>query len=330
MHAAGPPPATTFRVLDAEATRAALPFSRLIPALREMFAGGCEVPARHVHGWTAAGGGEVTTLLMPAWRIDAAGEGLYGVKVVNVAAGNVARGLPAVHGSYLLHDAATGRPLALIDGDEITARRTVAASALAASFLARSDARRLLVVGAGRIAALLPLAYREVGRAGRVEVWARSEEAARALAARWRDAGIDAHAVADLDAAVASADVVSCATLAGAPLVRGAWLRPGSHLDLIGGFTPQMREADDDAIRGASVWADTEEALNKSGDLLAPIASGAFRASELRGTLATLCRGEASGRLSPHERTVFKSVGTALEDLAAATLAFGGAATPAG
>jgi ornithine cyclodeaminase/alanine dehydrogenase-like protein (mu-crystallin family) len=305
------------RILDAAATRAALPFAQLIPALREMFADGCEVPARHVHRIDDGAGGEVTSLLMPAWDRTH-----YGVKVINVAPGNAARGLPGLHASYLLHDAATGRPLALIDGDELTARRTVAASALAASWLARSDARRLLVVGAGRVAALLPGAYREVRALGCVEVWARQPGAAAALAARWREAGFDAVAAADLAQAVRRADIVSCATLATAPLVRGEWLRDGSHLDLIGSFTPQMREADDDCLRGAAVFVDTPEALAKSGDLLVPIERGVFAAAALRGTLATLSRGETSGRVSACERTVFKSVGTALEDLAAAALAY--------
>jgi ornithine cyclodeaminase/alanine dehydrogenase-like protein (mu-crystallin family) len=305
------------RILDAAATRAALPFDKLIPALRDMFASGCEVPARHVHRIDNGAGGEVTSLLMPAWdRVH------YGVKVINIAPGNAARGLPGLHASYLLHDVLTGRPLALIDGDELTARRTVAASALAASYLARSDARRLLVVGAGRVAALLPEAYLEVRALGRVEVWARQPPAAEALSARWRAAGFDAAAASDLAQAVRQADIVSCATLATAPLIRGAWLRPGSHLDLIGSFTPQMREADDDCLRAAAVYADTGEALAKSGDLLGPIASGAFSPAALRGTLAGLSRGEAAGRGDAQQRTVFKSVGTALEDLAAAALAY--------
>lgn len=302
------------RVMDAAATRAALPFGRLVAALRDLFAEGCEVPPRHVHQLPG-----VTSLLMPAWQPG----GFYGVKVVNVAPGNAARGLPGLHASYLLHDAATGVPLALIDGDVITARRTAAASALAADFLARPDARHLLVVGAGRVAALLPEAYRAVRPIGRVSVWARRPEAAAALAAQWRAQGFDAAPAADLAAAVRAADIVSCATLATAPVVHGAWLAPGSHLDLIGSFTPAMREADDDAFRGATIAVDTEEALQKSGELLEPMAHGVFAPADVRATLAALCRGEATGRRSAEERTVFKSVGTALEDLAAAMLAHG-------
>jgi ornithine cyclodeaminase/alanine dehydrogenase-like protein (mu-crystallin family) len=298
-------------VFDAAATRDALPFERLIPALRDLFAAGCEVPARHVHTV-----GELTSLLMPAWQAG----GYYGVKVVNVAPGNAARGLPGVHGSYLLHDAGTGVPLALIDGSELTTRRTAAASALAAGWLAREDAEHLLVVGAGRIAAVLPAAYRVLRPIRRVTVWARQPDKAHALAAQLAAQGFDARAATQLDDAVAAADIVSCATLAGEPLVQGQHLRPGSHLDLIGSFTPTMREADDHCFAGAGVWIDTDEALHKSGDLLGPMSRGVFAAADVRGTLAQLARGQAAGRARADERTVFKSVGSALEDLAAATL----------
>ena len=306
------------RLIDAQAARAALPFSRLIPALRDLFVAGCEVPRRHVHELQSGDGEVVTSLLMPAWQPG----GCYGVKIVNIAPGNAAHGLPGLHSSYLLHETATGVPLALIDGNQITSRRTAAASALAASFLARTDARHLLVVGAGRVAALLPEAYREVRPVDRVTVWARNAAAAASLAQTWRKAGMAATAAPDLATAVSEADIVSCATLATAPLVLGRWLRPGSHLDLIGGFTPAMREADDDCFRGASLFVDTDEALAKSGDLLGPMSRGVFAANDVQARLDELCRGTHPGRRESDERTVFKSVGTALEDLAAATLAF--------
>lgn len=307
------------QTFDADATRAALPFGRLVPALARMFSRGCEVPPRQAHEIASAAGdaAPMTTLIMPAWLPG----GCYGVKIVNVAPDNAARGLPAVHASYTLFDATTGIPLASLDGGEITARRTAAASALAARWLARDDARHLLVVGAGRIARLLPEAYRAVRAIERVSVWARSAERAQALTRDWRAAGIVAEAVDDLPGAVAKADIVSCATLAAEPLVQGRWLAPGSHLDLIGSFTPSMREADDDCFRGAAIYIDTDEALAKSGDLLGPVSRGVFGPAVVRGTLSQLARGEVAGRRSAAERTVFKSVGTALEDLAAAMLA---------
>jgi len=286
-------------LFDAAATRDALPFERLIPALQAMFESGCEVPRRHAHEITAPGGSRLTSLIMPAWLPGR----YFGVKTVNVAPGNAALGLPGLHSTYLLYDANSGVPLAQIDGNVVTARRTAAASALAASRLARPDARRLLVVGAGQVGRLLPAAYRAVLAIEEVVVWTRS-------------------APFDLASAASAADIVSCATLATEPIVRGAWLQPGSHLDLIGGFTPAMREADDDCFAGAGIYVDTDEALEKSGDLLGPIARRVFSAADVCGTLAGLCRGTAAGRRSSSERTVFKSVGTALEDLAAAILVY--------
>lgn len=302
------------RVVDAEAVAAALDWPRLVAALRELFACGATVPSRHVHVVQAPGAEPVTSLLMPAWHGP-----YYGLKAINIAAGNAARGLPGLHAVYLLFDAATGVPLACMDGDELTARRTVATSALAASWLARPDARRLLVVGAGRLARRLPWAYRAVRPIEEVQIWARRPEQARALADEWRGQGLQARAVDDLEAAVRRADIVSCATLSTAPLVHGAWLAAGSHLDLIGSFTPEMREADEACFAGARVAVDTDEALRKSGDLIAPVAGGVLDPMAVV-TLQHLARGEAGGRQSAAERTVFKSVGMALEDLAAAIL----------
>ena len=284
------------------------------------------MPQRHVHEIVSPLGlasgdlasRRLTSLIMPAWM---AGR-YYGVKIVNIAPGNAQRGLPGLHSSYLLFDARTGVPLAHMDGDQITTRRTAAASALAASFLARPDAAHLLVVGAGRVAELLPEAYRAVRPIERVSVWARREAPAQALVDCCHRLGLQAQVVTDLPAACAEADIVSCATLSTEPLVRGAWLAPGSHLDLIGSFTPAMRETDDAAFAHARVFVDTEEALKKSGDLLGPLARGVLSADDVRGTLTTLCKGVATGRKTAQERTVFKSVGTALEDLAAAVRIF--------
>jgi ornithine cyclodeaminase/alanine dehydrogenase-like protein (mu-crystallin family) len=304
------------QIFDAAATRAPLGFERLVPALRAAFAADITVPPRHVHQ-VKAGSDAGTVLIMPAWSEA----GYLGIKTVNIFPGNSARGLPGLHASYLLCDAHTGVPLALMDGDEITARRTAAASALAASFLAREDARRLLVLGTGRVARLLPAALASV-RPGidEVMVWNHRSEGAQQLAAHWRAQGFNARAETSLEDAVRSADIVSCATLATAPLVHGEWLAPGSHLDLIGSFTPHMREADPACFAGARTFVDTEEALMKAGDLLDAMAAGSLRSDDVQATLAHLCRGERVGRSSPGERTVFKAVGNALEDLCAATL----------
>jgi len=305
------------KVVDAGETERDLPFATLMPALREMFAGGCVVPTRHHHRIALDPEPNATLLLMPAWKPHDA----LGVKIVNVFPGNNKKGLPGLYSLYCLFDAEHGTPIALLDGNVITARRTAAVSALAASYLARPDASRLLVVGAGRVASLLPAAYREVRAIRRVEVWDINAGLADALVARLRKLDFDASVAPDLEAAVRAADIVTCATLTTRPLVLGEWLHPEVHLDLIGSFTPEMRETDDVAIRRASVFVDTETALAESGDLLQPLESGAFVAGQLAGTLSDLCAGRHPGRKHPQELTLFKAVGTAMSDLEAAMVA---------
>ena len=298
---------------DALATAQALPFPALIAALERMFVDGCDVPSRQVH----AVGDAITALLMPAWQPGR----YFGLKVVNVAPGNAVRGLPRLFASYQLFDADIGEPLALIDGGELTARRTAAASALAASRLARPDARRQLIVGAGRVGSLLAPAYRAVRPIDDVMVWSRDPQSALRLVVKLAAAGIPARMVDDLAVAAPTADIISCATLSTEPLIQADWLAPGAHLDLIGGFTPAMREADDACFVGTDVWIDTAEALAKAGDLLHPIEEGLLQRADVRGTLSDLCR-LPELRHDPARRSVFKSVGTALEDLAAGIMVY--------
>jgi ornithine cyclodeaminase len=300
------------RQYDASATRERLPFPALIDALRRAFVEGAEVPPRQIHRIEGTPGGAL--LVMPAWRT---GKRL-GIKVVTVFPGNAARGQSALHAVYTLFDAASGAPLAQIDGHELTVRRTAAASALAAAALARRDAQRLLVVGAGAVAGALPEAMHAVRPIRSVRIWNHHTERARALAAALRDEGFgDVQAVDDLEAAVRSADIVSTATLAETPLIRGDWLAPGTHLDLIGSFAASMREADAACFARASVWVDHAEAIERSGDLIGAQHEGAFAPQRLCGTLTDIARG-ASGRRDDAEITLFKSVGHAIEDLAAA------------
>jgi len=289
----------------------------LVECLREAFRQGAEAPLRHRHA-VGAPGGEGTLLLMPAWQ---PGRSL-GVKVVTVFPGNASRGLSAVLGSYLLLDAETGMPLALLDGAMLTRRRTAAASALAAGYLARPDSSTLLMVGTGSLAPHLVGAHAAARPIREVRVWGRSPAKAAALAALLDRTGLRATAVDDLGGAVRAADIISCATLSAEPLIHGRWLRPGTHVDLVGGFTPAMREADDDAVRRSRVFIDTPAALEEAGDLVQPIARGVLRAEDLGGDLSDLARGSRPGRRDDAEITLFKSVGAALEDLAAARLAF--------
>ena len=231
---------------------------------------------------------------------------------------NNALGKPAVMGLYLLLDGQTGEPQALIDGPRLTQWRTACASALAASYLAREDASQLLVIGAGALCPFLAKAHSAVRPIRQIRIWNRTLANAESAAEALRKDGLDASAVSDLDAALGTADIVSSATISTNPLVKGARLKAGAHVDLVGGFTPQMREADDDAIRRARVYVDTRAGATKeAGDIVQPLASGVLQPTAIVADLHELARGEKSGRASADEITLFKSVGAALEDLAA-------------
>jgi alanine dehydrogenase len=309
----------TLRVYSAAEVHAALPWPALAAALEAAFVdGGTEVPLRHTHRLAPDG----TLLLMPAWS-DAA----LGVKVVTAMPGAAARGAATVAATYLLLDRDTGEARALLDGEALTLRRTAAASALAAGRLATPAARRLLVVGAGRLAPWMARAHLALSPTLReVAVWARRAESAHATAAQLRREGLDAVAVEDLEAAVRQAHVISCATTSEVPLVRGRWLAPGTHLDLVGGYRPTMREVDDDAVRDAQVVVDTRAgALAEAGDLVQPIVRGVIDARHVKADLAELLAGRVAVRTEAQQVTLFKSVGTALEDLAAACCVVAGA-----
>jgi alanine dehydrogenase len=304
----------TLRVYSADEVHAALPWRALADALEAAFVGArTEAPLRHAH--TLHGDG--TLLLMPAWSPEA-----LGVKVVTVMPGAAARGVGTVQASYLLLDRDTGAPRALIDGEALTLRRTAATSALAARHLAHADARRLLVVGSGRLAPWMARAHAALNPGlVQVGVWGRNAEATEAVVESLRDEGLDAEVAADLRAAVAEADVVSCATTAREPLLRGAWLRPGTHLDLVGGFRRDMREADDAALARSRVVVDTfSGALAEAGDLVQPLEAGVVTREHVVAELAQVLRHEVRGRVQETDITLFKSVGAALEDLAAAQL----------
>ncbi len=302
------------RVISSKEVAGALPWPALVQRLADTFHRGCEAPPRHHHA-IARNDGEATMLLMPAWEPD----GYIGVKMVNVFPQNADHGLPAIAGVYFLCEGRHGRPLACLDGSELTRRRTAGASALAGSHLARDDAETLLVLGTGKLAPMLIEAHSAVRPIRRVRIWGRSHEKAAALAVDYAAQGFDCAAVDDLEAAVGEADVISCATLSEEPLVHGKWLSPGTHLDLVGAFKPTMRETDAVCLQRADVFVDTYAgAMGEAGDLLQAIDEGGFSREAIRADLTELVRGEHAGRTDSGSITVFKSVGASLEDLAAA------------
>jgi alanine dehydrogenase len=291
----------------------------LVDALRDAFRRGAVVPLRHHHTMEVPGAEDATLLLMPAWQ-----PGRYaGIKLVTVFPSNGERGLPSVMGSYVLISARDGQPLALIDGRMLTLKRTAAASALAAKYLSRPDASRLAMIGTGALAPNLIVAHASVRPIAELVVWGRDRDKAERLARNFDGRRLKARAAKSLEEAIGWADTISCATLSQAPLVLGRWLKPGQHVDLVGGFTPAMREADDEAISRARVYVDTYTGATKeAGDIVQPLANGTLDIKQIAGELAELAQGRVSGRSFHNQITLFKSVGTALEDLAAAELVY--------
>lgn len=300
-------------ILDETAAKERLPYDRLVPALREGLAREWQ-PVQRVHYDLA---NDASMLLMPAWS-----DTHLGLKVVNVFPANAALGKLPITSTYLLHDARTGEMKALIDGETLTSRRTAAVTALAASFLAPVDADHLLLVGAGRIAQELPAALSAVRPIRRVTIWSRSFERAAALAHALEAQNYSASPSRDLKSSVAAASIIACATFSTSPLVEGEWLADNSFLSLIGGFRPHMREADSEAIRRSYVFADTRSgALAEAGDLLTPIAEGVVTSDHIKADLFDLCRDRSAFPTPLPAPRIFKSVGHAVQDLIAATLA---------
>jgi ornithine cyclodeaminase/alanine dehydrogenase-like protein (mu-crystallin family) len=306
------------RVLGYSETVAALEFPSLVEALRQAFRkGGIETPPAELYTIPAREGRNGALIVLPAWQ---AGRH-FGVKLTSVFPGNAAQKKPTRHGSFLLYDGKTGETLALFDGQALTARRTAAASALAASYLAAPDCERMLMIGTGLLAAHLVDAHASVRPIRNVLVWGRDAEKATRLARRLDRRNLKVAATSDLAAAARGAQLICCATAAHEPILKGEWLQPGVHIDLVGGRTPQMREADDETVTRARIFVDTREAaVSEAGDIVVPMAAGVITAHDIAGDLFELTRGERAGRRFHNQITLFKSVGHSLEDLAGAQL----------
>lgn len=310
------------RIVTADDINRLLSYEALIDALAEAFRSDIEVPDKIAHFIPLASGSEAKVLMMPAWTRS--GERFIGHKLVNVFPDNAKLGKPSVLGSYVLMSGDTGEPLALIDGTMLTLWRTAAASALAARYLAREDASHLLMIGAGALSPHLVRAHRTVRPIKQVTLWNRTRSRAVSTAFALSAAGIEPVIAEDLEEAVHQADIVSCATLSEQPLVRGAWLKKGAHVDLVGAFTAKTRESDDATVRRARIYVDSRATAPKgSGDIAIPLKKKIIAVKDIQGDLFELCRGKVKGRKRKDEITLFKSTGVALEDLAAAMLVWG-------
>ena len=305
------------QIINADSVAEALPYERLIESLRKAFSTETISPERTQHKIKTNGNYDATLLVMPAWK---QGKNV-GIKIVSVFPGNVEQNLSAVHANYFLLDAENGLPKAVLDGTELTLRRTACASALAADYLANHDVKTLLMVGTGNLAPHLVKAHMQVRDYSRVLIWGRRQKKAEQLISFLEFDNIKIDVVTDLKKAVSVADVISCATLSNEPLILGKWLKSGQHLDLVGAFTPEMREVDNQAVVLAKIVVDTYDgALSESGELITALKEGAIVEKDILAELAEVIKEEKTVRTKADEITLFKSVGTALEDLAAAEL----------
>lgn len=303
-----------------------LDYSILIGALREAFQEKYIVPTRHHHNYkNPQEGVESTLLLMPAWQVG----NYLGVKMVTVSPKNGQYDLPSIHGVYTLFDAHKGMPLAQIHATTLTAQRTAATSALASSFLSKKNSKTLLMIGTGALAPELIRAHSSVRPIERVYIWGRNLEKAKAVASFITKhlqflgrSNFDVFPIKNIEEGIEKADIISCATLSPTPLVFGKKLKVGQHLDLVGAYRPDMRETDNEAILRSSVFVDTYDGMHESGDISIPLGNGILKKENICADLFELCRGEKIGRKDNFEITFFKSVGHALEDLAAAKLVY--------
>ncbi len=312
-------PRDTLPYIDADEVTRLTPWPALIDAIRQSFRSGGISPERHHHSIPGIDRDDITLLLMPAW--DASGS--FGVKLASISPSNAAIGKPTLHGVYVLFANDTGIPRAVLDAGSLTARRTAAASALASESLSRTASSTLLVIGTGRVARQLAAAHCSVRPITEVRVWGRT--------AKHIDGAIDeirsqvdaeVRAVASIEEGASGADIISSAIPTNAPLLHGSAVGPGTHVDLVGAYTPAMCEADPELIAMAGqVFIDTMEgAVGEAGDLIQAAERGVFFFDDVAGDMYRMASAEGGLRKNTDEVTIFKSVGAALEDLAAAEL----------
>ena len=289
----------------------------LVGELRKGFAANdIEVPDRHHHQFPNSKlGSDTTMLLMPAWQDGLDG----GIKIVTLNPHNSTRDLPTIQGTYLYMDGQTGETKAIIDGKKLTTKRTAAASALASSYLSKTDCETMLMIGTGALSTELVKAHCAIRPIKQAYIWGRNYEKAIKVCEALADEDLECSAVKKIETVINEVDLISAATLSKDPLIYGVKLKSGQHIDLVGSFKPDMREADDDAITKSAVYVDVKHmAIKESGDLYIPMANGIIEERDIIGDLFDLCSGGKSGRISNEQTTLFKSVGHALEDLIAA------------
>ncbi len=303
------------RFFDSSHVHGALPYASLVPALIDAHHRDVDLSQSLLQTQPSAGGGEDIFLSLPAWQRGHA----LGSKLVTLFPHNEfnGSGLPSVQAVFVLFDGANGKPMAVVDGTALTLRKTAADSAAGSHFLAREDCESLLVVGAGALAPHLAMAHMAVRPAiRRVAVWNRTASRAASMVRDLDLPGIELTAVRDLEAAAREADLITCATMATEPLILGKWLKPGTHLDLVGSFRTDMHECDGEAIGRSSVFVDSPwSALEDSGELVTAFNEGTLSREDIQADLFDLARGKHPGRRSGQEITAYKNGGGGHLDL---------------
>ena len=296
-------------------------FSELIAVINNAFSDSTvEVPIRHHHDFSnPQEDNDSTLLLMPAWN---PGKNA-GVKIVTVSPSNGKYNLPSIQGTYIYLDAHNGAVKAILAAKELTAKRTAAASAVASSFLSNPDSSTLLMIGTGALSSNLILAHASVRPIKKVFVWGRDFAKAQNICNALANEKFEINAIKTIEEKISEVDIISCATLSKKPLVLGKYLKKGQHIDLVGAYKKDMRESDDEAIQKSSIFVDTYQGgLKESGDIAIPLQNGIITKEKIKADLFELCSGTKQGRQDKNEITFFKSVGHALEDLAAASYYF--------
>lgn len=292
-------------------------FNEVILELKEAFISNEIIaPQRHHHDFpNPEANTDSTLLIMPAWNPSKSA----GVKIVTVSPENGRLDLPSINGTYLYLDAANGTLKALLEAKNLTTKRTAATSALASSFLSNKNASSLLMIGTGALSIDLIKAHASVRPLEKIYVWGRDFVKATHICEQLKNETFSCTPIKSIQEKISSVAIISCATLSKTPLILGHLLKPGQHIDLVGAYKNDMREADDQTIIKASVFLDTfQGGVKGSGDIVIPIQNGILKEKDIKADLFELCSTKKKGRTSVDEITVFKSVGHALEDLTAA------------
>lgn len=295
-------------MIDSERVHQLLDFPGLIAALEVAHMGGMPKQSdRQIYQEPNPDGQPDIFIILPAWE---PGEGILAKLVTSFPNNKVRHGLPTVNSIYAFIDGETGVTEAIIDGEAVIFRKTSSDSALGSKLLSRPDAKTFLMCGAGGLAPYLVEAHLTVRPSiDTVLLWNRTRENAEGLADKLAEKGIGAQVVTDLDAALAEADIISSATMASEPHIKGSLLKPGAHLDLVGSFTPQMREADDDVLKRASIFVDHRQTTTRSGEFLGPFERGVITPDDVRGDLFELCQKRVEGRTGGSDITMMKNGG---------------------